>query len=110
LSEAGRAIGYFEQALRVAQDIGDKVGEGTWLNNLGMAFKNLKKYDLALACYLLARKIRIEIRDPRIRKTENNINKLKTKIGERKFQKLMDMVEPKAEEIIQECQRKLLYS
>jgi hypothetical protein len=85
-------------------------GEGTLLNNLGVVFKDLKKYDLALACYLLARKIRIEIRDPEIERTENNIKELKTKIGERKFQKLMDTVEPKAEEIIQECQSKFLYS
>ena len=66
-----------------------------------MTFKDLEKYDLALACYLLARKIHKEIRDPRIEKTENSINELKTKIGAEEFQKLMATVEPKAEEIVQ---------
>jgi tetratricopeptide (TPR) repeat protein len=96
-----RAIEYYEQALAIAKEIGDRRGEGNWLNNLGLVFKDLKKYDLALACYLLARKIRREIRDPKIETTENNIDDIKTKIGKKEYQKLLDMVEPKAEEIIQ---------
>jgi tetratricopeptide (TPR) repeat protein len=101
LGEMERAIEYYEQALSIAKEIWDRRNEGTWLNNLGMTFKDLEKYDLALACYLLARKIHKEIRDPRIEKTENNINELKTKIGTEEFKKLMDTVEPKAEELIQ---------
>ncbi|MGB2727756.1 MAG: tetratricopeptide repeat protein [Halobacteriota archaeon] len=101
LVQVERAIEYHEQALAIAKEIGDRRNEGTWLNNLGGVFKDLKNYDLALACYLLARKKRIEIGDPKIERTENNISRLKTKIGKRKFQKLMDTVEPKAEEIIQ---------
>ena len=101
LGQVERAIEYYEQALAIAKEIGDRRGEGNWLNNLGVAFEDLKKYDLALACYLSARKIRREIRDPKIETTENNIDDIKTKIGKKKFQKLLDTVEPKAEEIIQ---------
>jgi len=100
LGQVERAIEYYEQALAIAKEIGDRHGEGTLLNNLGVAFMDLEKYDLALACYLLASEIRIEIRTPEIKTTENNISRLKTKIGKSKFQKLMDTVEPKAEEII----------
>ena len=100
LGQMERAIDYYEQALSISKEIGDRHGEGTWLNNLGVAFEDLEKYDLALACYLLARKIYREIRAPEIERTENNINELKTKIGEKEFQKLMDTVEPKTEEII----------
>jgi hypothetical protein len=50
----------------------------------------MEKYDLALACYLLASKIYREIRTPEIERAENDINELKTKIGENEFQKLMD--------------------
>ena len=96
-----RAIEYYEQALSIAKEIGNRRGEGIWLNNLGVVFKDLGKYDLALACYLLAKKIRMEIKDPKVETTENNINELKTKIGAEEFQKLMATVEPKAEEIIQ---------
>jgi tetratricopeptide (TPR) repeat protein len=105
-----RAVEFYEQALAIAKDIGDRRGEGNELNNLGVVFEDLKKDDSALACYLLARKIRIEIRDQKIETTENNIDRLRNKIGKTEFQKLLDAVEPKAEEIIQECQRKLLYS
>ena len=94
------AIDYSKQALIIAREIEDRRNEGNWLNNLGVAFKNLKKYDLALACYLLARKIRREIRDPEIETIENNISGLKNEVGKKEFQKLMDRVEPKAEEII----------
>jgi tetratricopeptide (TPR) repeat protein len=101
LGQVERAIEYHEQALAISQQIGDRRGEGNHLNNLGRAFHDLKKYDLALACYLLARKIFGEIRAPEVETTENNISRLKNKMGKRKFQKLRDMVEPKAEEIVQ---------
>jgi tetratricopeptide (TPR) repeat protein len=101
LGQVERAIECYEQALAIAREIGDKRGEGYWLNNLGVVFEDLENHDLALACYLLARKIRREIGDPEIETTENDINELKTKIGTEEFQKLLDTVEPKAEEIIQ---------
>ena len=100
LGQVELAIDYSKQALIIAREIEDRRNEGNWLNNLGVAFKNLKKYDLALACYLLARKIRREIRDPEIETIENNISGLKNEVGKKEFQKLMDRVEPKAEEII----------
>ena len=101
LGQVERAIEYYEQALAIAREIGDKRGEGHWLNNLGVVFKDLENHDLALACYLLARKIRREIGGTKIETTENNIIELKNKIGKEEFQKLLDTVEPKAEEIIQ---------
>jgi len=101
LGQMDRSIEYYKQALAIAKEIGDRRGGGKELNNLGVAFEDLKKYDLALACYLLARKIRKEIRDPKIETTENNINGLKKKMGKKEFQKLLETVEPKAEEIVQ---------
>jgi tetratricopeptide (TPR) repeat protein len=101
LGQVKGALEYYKQALAIAKEMGDRRGEGTLLNNLGVAFKDLEKYDLALACYLLARKIRREIGDQKIETTENNIDDIKTKIGKNKYQKLLDTVEPKAEEIIQ---------
>ncbi|MBA5941939.1 MAG: tetratricopeptide repeat protein [Methanophagales archaeon] len=94
-----KALVCFEKSLAITQEIGDRRGEGTRLNNLGVAFTNLEKYELAFSCYLLARKIRLEIGDPEIATTENNINELKNKIGKKEFQKLLDTVEPKVEKI-----------
>jgi len=101
LGEVERAIKYYEQALSITKEIGYRRGEGTWLNNLGEVFEDLGKYDLALACHLLAKKIHKKIKDPEIETTEKNINKLKTKIGVEGFQKLMATVEPKPKAILQ---------
>ena len=95
-----KAIEYYEQALAIVRDIGDRRGEGTWLNNLGFAFMNENKYREALACYLLAKGMRIEIKDPDIKMTESNLIVLKDKLGEKEFEKLLAEVAPEAEEII----------
>jgi hypothetical protein len=52
--------------------------EGNNLNNLGAAFEDEKKqmYREALACYLLARDIRIQIKDPELKTTESNLKAL----------------------------------
>jgi len=74
--------------------------EGNNLNNLGYAFQNEKKHKEALACYLLAKEIRIEIKDPNLKTTESNISRLKEALGKKRFEKLVKEVEPAAEEIV----------
>jgi len=44
-------IGYQDQALRIAKEIGDKEGEGNCLCNLGSAYYNLGDYQKAIAFY-----------------------------------------------------------
>ncbi len=36
-----KAIDYYEQALKIAREIGDIRGEGNWLGNLGLAYSDL---------------------------------------------------------------------
>ena len=84
----------------IAREIGNRRGEGNCLNNLGVAFEDENKYRDALACYLLAKGIRIEIKDPDIKMTESNLIALKDKLGEKEFEKLLAEVMPEAEEII----------
>jgi len=105
LGQVEKAIQYYEQALDIAKEIGDRRGEGADLNNLGYAFQIEKKYKEALACYLLAKKIRIEIKDPELRRTESNFSNLKEALGEKKFEKLVKEVEPAAEEIVRKMPR-----
>jgi len=100
LGQVDKAIEYYEQVLVIAREIGDREGEETWLNNLGFTFENEINYREALACYLVAKGIRIEIKDSNIKKTESNLNNLKNKIGEKEFEKLLAEVAPRAEEII----------
>jgi len=100
LGQVKKAIEYHEKALLIAQEIGDKRGEGNHLNNLGVAFENTKNYKEALACYLRAKDIRTEIKNPNLKTTESNIKKLEEKLGEKEFKKLETEVAPKAEEIV----------
>jgi hypothetical protein len=48
--------------------------------------KNLS--NAPLACYLLAEDIRLEIKDPELKRTQSNLKKLKDKLGKKKFEKL----------------------
>jgi CHAT domain-containing protein len=51
LGQPERAIGFYEQRLEIAREIGDRAGEGYALGNLGVAYDNLGQYDLALEQY-----------------------------------------------------------
>ena len=70
------------------------------LNNLGVVFENTKNYEEALACYLHAKAIRTEIKDPNLKTTEANIKELKEKLGEKEFNKLKKEVTPRNGQII----------
>ncbi len=41
LGDAKKAIDYYEQALKIDREIGDRRGEGADLGNLGNAYSNL---------------------------------------------------------------------
>ncbi|MBE9542653.1 MAG: tetratricopeptide repeat-containing protein, partial [Proteobacteria bacterium] len=102
LGQIEKAIEYHKQALVIRREIGDRRGEGTSLNNLGVALKENKRYYETLACYLIAKDIRMKIKDPNIKTTESNINSLKETLGKKEYDRLMTEVGHKAEEIIRE--------
>ncbi len=72
------------------------------LKNLGAgaAFDDEKKYREALACFLLAKDIRIQIKDPELKTTESNLVNLKEKLGKKEYEKLAAEVAPRADEIV----------
>ncbi len=102
LGDVKKAIEYYEKALKIAQEIGDRGNEGTWLNNLGIVFQNEKKCREALACYLLSRDIRTQIKDQYLEQTESNLKVLEEKLGKKEFEKITAEVAPRAEEIVRE--------
>jgi tetratricopeptide (TPR) repeat protein len=63
LGEVERAIGYHEQALVIAREIGDRRGEG---NALGIAYARLGEVERATGLLEQALRIGQEIKDPRI--------------------------------------------
>ncbi|WP_440955461.1 tetratricopeptide repeat protein [Methanosarcina sp. Mfa9] len=60
-----KAIEYYEQALKIAKEIGDRRGEGADLGNLGNAYRNLGEPRKAIEYYEQALKISKEIGDRR---------------------------------------------
>ncbi len=85
---------------QIAQEIGNRRNEGTWLNNLGVVLKDETKYKEALACLLMTKDIRTQIKDQNLKTTESNLVNLKEKLGEKEFEKLAAEVVPRAEEIV----------
>jgi len=63
LGQYDRAIEFYTQGLAIAQEIGDRNGEGTWLGALGIAYDNLGQYDKAIEFYTQALAIAQEIGD-----------------------------------------------
>ncbi len=61
-----RAIGYYEQALVIAREIGDRRGEGNALGNLGIAYADLGQVERAIGLLEQAMRIGQEIKDPQI--------------------------------------------
>jgi len=102
LGQIEKGLNYYKKALVIAQEIGDPRGEGNCLNNIGAVLKDQKKYHDALACFILAEKIRNKIKDPNVKTTESNINSLKETLGKKEYDLLMTEVAQNTEEIVKE--------
>ena len=63
LGEVEKAIGYYEQHLVIAREIGDRQGEGNALGNLGTAYADLGEVEKAIGYYEQALVIAREIGD-----------------------------------------------
>ena len=51
LSEPRKAIEFYEQALKISREIGDRRGEGNALGNLGLAYSDLGEPRKAIEFY-----------------------------------------------------------
>ncbi len=66
LGDVRRAIGYYEQAVAIAREIGDRRGEGIAIGNLGSAYKEINEVRRAIGYYEQGVVIAREIGDRRI--------------------------------------------
>ena len=65
LGETKKTIGLYEEALEVAREIGDRPNEGEHLANLGNAWSSLGDLEKAQSHLHEARRIFLDLRDPR---------------------------------------------
>jgi CHAT domain-containing protein/tetratricopeptide (TPR) repeat protein len=56
-------LDFYQQALAIRKDIGDKAGEGTTLNNIGLVYESVGQYPKALEFFSQALAIRKDIGD-----------------------------------------------
>jgi tetratricopeptide (TPR) repeat protein len=102
LGEVGKVTEYYQQALEIAREIGDRRGEGTRLYNLGDELEKKEKYEWALACYLLAVEMGRVTDDPTVSSTEARIERLKQRLGQEEFARILESVEPNKARIVAE--------
>jgi tetratricopeptide (TPR) repeat protein len=63
LSQHEEALGYYEQALSIFREIGDRAGKGASLHNIGSIYGSLGQHEEALGYYEQALSIQSEIGD-----------------------------------------------
>jgi len=66
LAQVDLAIGYYEQALVIDREIGDRRGEGADLGNLGIAYDALGQVEKAIGLLEQSLQIGREIKDPQV--------------------------------------------
>lgn len=107
LGEKRKALDYYEQALVIGREVGDRGGEGMILWNMGVIYFERKSYDVALACFLLAKCIFQEVESPDVASVESWITSLRTGVGEQQFAWLLAEVEPRAGQVVEGALRVL---
>jgi tetratricopeptide (TPR) repeat protein len=105
LGNKEQALVYFQQALDISREVGDRSGEGTTLWNIGVLYFKQTRYNVALACILLARGIFEEIQSPDRDKVQGWIDDLHQKVGRKRFATLLSQVEPQAQQIVEQALR-----
>jgi tetratricopeptide (TPR) repeat protein len=105
LGQKQEALRYFEQALAIWREVGDRRGEGRTLWNTGALYFERGRNDAALACFLLARDIYGEVLSPNREGVQGWIDDLREEAGKKEFAALLAKVEPQASSIVEQALR-----
>jgi tetratricopeptide (TPR) repeat protein len=109
LGRKQEALSYYEQALRIRREVGDRGGEGTTLWNIGAACFDLGRNDAALACYLQAKHIFEQVQSPDADGVARWVASLRKRVGEKKFAVLLAQVEREGmEQVVERALREMM--
>ena len=73
------------------------------MHNIGKIALEQERYDLALACFLLAKSIFKEARSPDHELPRYSMEQLALKVGEQRYSSLLTQVETEASQIVEQA-------
>ena len=95
----------FEEALHIDKRVENPRGEGWILHNIGLLYFNWRRFDVALASFLLAKGIFQELGSPNVFEIDHDLGNLHEQVGEEQFTTLLAQVEPEADQIVEQALR-----
>lgn len=103
LGQKEEALKNFDQALSKRKEVGDRLGEGKTLWNIGVLFLEKAHYHVALACFLLARKIFEEIQSPHRDEVQKRMDDLRGNVGDEQYSIMLKKVASRAPQIVEQA-------
>ena len=97
------ALRYYEQALGILRRVGNRRGEGVTLWNVGSLYFEQSRYEVALACFLVAKRIFEDLQSPGQVEVQKWIDNLSRQVGEQRFDALLKEVESRALQILEQA-------
>jgi tetratricopeptide (TPR) repeat protein len=101
LGKKPEALDYYQQALAIRREVGDRRGEGVTLFNIGAALFQ-QQQDVSLAAFLLAKHLFEEVQSPYQNNVQSWIDSLRHDVGEEQFALLVAQVEPHAQQVFEQ--------
>lgn len=96
----------YKEALKISREVGDCRGEGWTLHNIGLLFLQENRYEQSLASLLLAKQRFEDVQSPDSEKAVKCIEDLYNLVGKDKFHVLLQDVEPRAPQIVEQTLRR----
>ena len=103
LGNQQQALEYYQQALTIWREVGDRGGEGVTQWAVGALALDQHHYDLALAAFFLARQCFEEVSSPHQHEVEEWVAALYQEVGQEQFVALRARVEPQARQLFEQA-------
>jgi len=101
LQKGEESLKYLEEAWLILREVGDRWGEGETLHSIGKLYFAQNIYEVALSCFVLAKKILSELQNQLHEETQIWIEKIQNELGEEQFAALKITLGAGAQEIME---------